>query len=260
MKDGKLKKLILRIPGSVAIYKSGRALRYWPSFLKECFEFKKLDKSKRWPLNIFNLTPFLQDRTAMTNFEPHYIYHPAWAARILRKNNPAFHVDISSTLSFATIVSAFLPVKFYDYRPAFLNLEGLESAAADLNKLPFADNSISSLSCMHVVEHIGLGRYGDKIDPDGDIKAIKELIRVLAPGGSLLFVVPVGKLKVAFNAHRVYSYERILETFVGLELKEFSLVPDNFKETGMIYHADPAAVREQDWGCGCFWFVKSSGS
>ena len=56
------------------------------------------------------------------------------------------------------MVSAFIPVEFYDYRPAELSLSGLEFKHADLTHLPFADNSVESLSCMHVIEHIGLGR------------------------------------------------------------------------------------------------------
>ena len=39
---------------------------------------------------------------------------------------------------------------------------------------------------MHVVEHIGLGRYGDQVDPDGDLMAMKELERVTAKLGKLL--------------------------------------------------------------------------
>jgi ubiquinone/menaquinone biosynthesis C-methylase UbiE len=135
-------------------------------------------------------------------------------------------VDISSILSFSTIVSAFVPVKFYDYRPAELNLNNLESGFAELKKLNFADNSIASLSCMHTIEHIGLGRYGDEIDPAGDIKSINELKRVLKPGGDLLFVTPVGKSKIEFNAHRIYSFEQILDYFSPFLLKEFSLIPD----------------------------------
>ena len=98
---------------------------------------------------------------------------------------------------------------------------------ADITKLNFEDNSINSLSCMHVVEHIGLGRYGDEIDPNGDIKAINELKRVTAKNGDLLFVVPVGKPRVQFNAHRIYSYEMIIEYFNGFELIDYCLIPDN---------------------------------
>jgi SAM-dependent methyltransferase len=172
------------------------------------------------------------------------------------KNKPEFHVDIASTLHFCSIVSAFVPVKFYDYRPAILNLTGLTSEHADLTKLDFEDKSIKSLSCLHTIEHIGLGRYGDPIDPTGDIKAAKELTRVLAPGGTFIFVTPVGKPKIAFNAHRIYSYEQVLSLFPDLVLTEFSLVPDNYKETGLITNANPTLVKDQYWGCGCFVFTK----
>jgi hypothetical protein len=121
----------------------------------------------------------LNDKSNNTNFDTHYIYHPAWAARILKELNPEIHIDISSSLSFCSIVSAFLPIEFYDYRPASISLSNLKSNHADLTKLFFKDNSIHSLSCMHTVEHIGLGRYGDPIDYDGDLKAINELKRVL---------------------------------------------------------------------------------
>jgi hypothetical protein len=106
---------------------------------------------------------------------------------------------------------------------------------------------------MHTIEHIGLGRYGDEIDPQGDIKSINELKRVLKPGGDLLFVTPVGRSRIEFNAHRIYSYEQITEYFFPFTLKEFSLIPD---AGGIISNADPAIVKEQEYGCGCFWFKK----
>jgi len=121
-------------------------------------------------------------------------------------------------------------------------------------KLSFPDNSINSLSCMHTVEHIGLGRYGDPIDPNGDIKAGAELKRVLQEEGYLLFVTPVGQPKIEFNAHRIYSYEMILDMFNELELKEFSLVTDS---GDFIENANPDIVKEQKYGCGCFLFKKN---
>lgn len=102
---------------------------------------------------------------------------------------PEKHIDISSDLRFVTLVSAFLPIDFYDFRPVDLKMDGLESFHADIVNLPFENNSVYSFSCMHVVEHVGLGRYGDAIDYDGDLKAIAELLRVLAQGGNLIFVV-----------------------------------------------------------------------
>lgn len=200
--------------------------------------------------------PLLDDRTSITEIEPHYTYHPAWAARILAQNKPLKHVDISSTLNFCTLISAFIPIDFYDYRPAKIILEGLKSAHADLTKLHFTNDSVTSLSCMHTLEHIGLGRYGDPIDYDGDLKAIEELKRVLAIGGDLLIVVPIGKPKIAFNAHRIYAYEQVISYFEPLRLVEFSLIPDNFENIGIIRNASKKQADEQHWGCGCFWFKK----
>ena len=197
----------------------------------------------------------LSERTAETEFDRHYIYHPAWAARILAKTRPEKHVDISSTLSFCSIVSAFIPTEFYDFRPAPLVLDGLKCGAADLTELPFASNSIASLSCMHVLEHIGLGRYGDPLDANGDLTAMRELIRVLAPGGDLLVAVPMGRERVQFNAHRIYDYHRLISYFDGLTLQEFALIPDGPVADGLLA-ADASLAAAQEYGCGCFWFKK----
>lgn len=213
----------------------------------------------RFPVAWEDRLPCLHESTAGTAFDRHYVYHPAWAARILREIGPEEHVDISSTLHFCTIVSAFLPVRFYDYRPAALALAGLVSGRADLTALPFADDSIPSLSCMHTVEHVGLGRYGDPLDPDGDLKAVRELRRVLAPGGSLLFVVPVGRPRIQFNAHRIYAHAQVTEYFAGLELVRFALVPDD-PQAGLIEDATREASDAQSYGCGCFWFRKPPAS
>ncbi|KKU75136.1 MAG: hypothetical protein UY00_C0052G0003 [Candidatus Wolfebacteria bacterium GW2011_GWA1_47_6] len=226
-----------------------------PFVLKDYFAFKKLaGKRGRFSLAVSDMYPCPLDKTVMTGFDRHYVYHTAWAARKVAEIKSEFHTDISSSLYFSSIVSAFVPVKFYDYRPADLQLSGLASEKGGLMKLPFADNSIKSLSCMHTVEHVGLGRYGDPIDPDGDLKAIKELQRVLASGGSLLFVVPIGKPKIQFNAHRIYSYGMIKEYFSELELREFSLIPE--KSGPMIVNATADQANGEVYGCGCFWFVK----
>ena len=196
---------------------------------------------------------FLQEATSTTDFDRHYVYHPAWAARVLAKTKPSKHIDIASTLHFCSMLSAFIPVEFYDIRPATLSLSGLTTGKADLMYMPFADDSIQSLSCMHTIEHVGLGRYGDPLDHDGDLKAISELKRVLAPGGNLLFVVPIGKPKIVFNAHRIYSYDQILSYFQDLTLQEFTLIPDEGIPT---YHASKELADAQSYGCGCFWFTK----
>lgn len=212
-------------------------------------------KSGRFNVSLFDLYPCIRDKTIKTGFDRHYVYHTAWAARKVKAIAPEFHTDISSILFFSGIISPFVPVKFYDYRPAELVLENFESHKADLMALPFADNSVQSLSCMHVVEHVGLGRYGDPIDADGDLKSIKELSRVLAVGGSLLFVVPIGAVaKIEFNAHRIFTLPQIKEYFSDLELKEFTLIPEHSGE--MIVHATEEDVAKESYACGCFWFTK----
>ena len=226
-------------------------------FEKDFDKFSSLSKnSNRLSVEWNNRYPCLDDKTSTTGFDRHYLYHPAWASRVLANIMPSKHIDISSTLNFSTMVSAFIPVDFYDFRPADIRLTNLESKAADLMSLPFADNSIDSLSCMHVVEHVGLGRYGDPLDSDGDLKAIAELIRVIAMNGNLLFVVPVGKPKIQFNAHRVYSYEQIISYFSGMDLIQFALISEHPSDGGLMLNATAEDVEKQEYGCGCFWFKK----
>jgi SAM-dependent methyltransferase len=227
-------------------------------FKTEFSSFRKLSliNGSRFAVEWKDRYPCLGDNTKMTGFDRHYIYHPAWAARVLADTEPAEHVDISSTLNFASLVSAFIPVRFYDFRPADVRLTNLTSGSADILCLPFSDDSVGSLSCMHVVEHVGLGRYGDPLDPDGDIKAMRELKRVLAKGGNLLFVVPVGKPKVMFNAHRIYSYEQIVDCFSGLQLVSFTLISEKMQDGGLILDATARDVAAQNYGCGCFLFTK----
>jgi hypothetical protein len=230
-------------------------------FLNDYYTFKKISQkcNKRFQLSFKERLVFLNDNTTNTSFDRHYIYHPAWAARILNKTRPLEHVDISSTLYFCSIISAFIPVIFYDFRPANLQLTNFSSKKADLTDLFFESNSILSLSCMHTVEHIGLGRYGDPVDYEGDLKAMKELARVLAPAGNLLFVVPIGsEAVIRYNAHRIYTKELIISIFSasGLHLKEFTVIPENEQDGGLITDPDDNLLRHQKYACGCFWFTK----
>jgi hypothetical protein len=223
------------------------------TFTAELKKFKELNSGDRFSNSDFGIYPCLYDKTSVTPFDAHYVYHPAWAARILRNINPQLHIDISSTLHFCTMLSAFIPTKFYDYRPALLNLDNLTSESIDLTDLNFDDNSKASLSCMHTLEHIGLGRYGDPLDPDGDIKAINELARVCSVGGNLLLVVPVGKKKTMFNAHRIYDPKEFASYLVNFKVADFSLITD---DGSFINNATYEQAAEQNYGCGCYWFVK----
>jgi SAM-dependent methyltransferase len=209
---------------------------------------------ERFSFSQSEIFPCLDDDTVQTSFDHHYVYHTGWAARRLAKVSPRLHVDFGSSIYFAAIASTICPFKFYDYRPARLSLQGVEPAQADLSSLPFPNDSIESVSCMHVVEHVGLGRYGDPIDYDGDLKAIGELSRIVAPGGSLLFVVPVGQPRLLFNAHRIYAYDQILHHFGGIfAVDEFALITDAGR---FIRGAGREEANAQSYGCGCFHFKK----
>jgi SAM-dependent methyltransferase len=235
--------------------------RYY-DFIKDFFRFKKLLKTTtaRFGFSWADRHPVLHEKVPTFGFDRHYLYHPAWAARVLARTRPSKHIDISSSLYFNAIASAFVPIDFFEFRPADLRLHNFTANHADILKLPFQDNSVESISCMHVIEHIGLGRYGDPIDPDGDLKAIQELIRVLAPQGTLLFVVPMGNQTIEFNAHRLYSYEAIMCSFRQLTLKEFAYISDDFNDGGIQYNPPDTALIGNKRGCGCFWFTKERGS
>ncbi len=227
-------------------------------YFEQYIEFKlQLENSNRgFQMEWSDKLPILNERTESLTFDKHYVYHVGWAARILARLNPEKHVDISSFHYFSVIISAFIQTEYYDYRPLPIMLSNLQSKHADLTKLQFPDNSISSLSCMHVVEHIGLGRYGDPIDPNGDLKAISELKRVLAPNGYLLFVVPVGKARIQFNGQRIYSYDQVSEYFQDLTLLDYSLISGHENVNGIIQNASKDQTDKEVIGCGCFLFKK----
>lgn len=197
--------------------------------------------------------PCLSDATAFTAFDPHYFYQAAWLSRRLAESRPARHMDVGSDVGMISVLSAFVPVEFVDIRPIEADLSGLTPRAGNLTAMDLPSSSVASLSCLHVIEHVGLGRYGDPLDPTGHVKATSELARLVAPGGDLYISLPVGRERVCFNAHRVFSHGTVVRLFPGLELHAFSLVDDRGR-----FH--PAAIASQadacDYGCGMFHFRK----
>ena len=156
-----------------------------------------------------------------------YFYQDIWALCALARTRPSEHHDVGSRLDgFVGQVTSICPVIFWDIRPPKVRLPSFEFRPGTVTALPMRDRSVSSLSCLHTAEHIGLGRYGDPLDPEGTTKALRELMRVLASGGQFLFSMPVGRERVCFNAHRIWHPERPIEVLHELRLEEFAAVTD----------------------------------
>ena len=172
--------------------------------------------------------PVLFERGAKSSFDPHYVYQAYWAAdRIRRSNLSGLHMDISSHVPFVAQLSAYVPVTQLEFRPPEVQLSSFNRLSGSILRLPFQDASVRSATCLHVIEHIGLGRYGDPLDNDGCWKALTELERIIAPGGNLFFSVPVGKPAVYFNTGYVFEVSHIGEAMKTLDLVEFSYVDDD---------------------------------
>lgn len=221
------------------------------AFLLELNRYRQMAGAENIAMR--DMYPCLGEKTSTTSFDTHYFYQDIWAFRKILENGVKTHVDVGSKVDYIGFLSTITHVTFIDIRPLITDLSNLESRAGSILKMPYADGSISSLSCLHVAEHIGLGRYGDPLDPLGTVKACQELQRVLAPGGNLYFGLPVGKSRICFNAHRIHTPDQILNYFSALKLAEFSLVDDSGH---FMQNIEPAKGRNEKYGCGLFHFTK----
>jgi SAM-dependent methyltransferase len=201
------------------------------------------------------LKPQLEDRTEASPYDAHYFYQDVWAAGQIAKRTPSRHVDIGSRIDYVGFLSVLTEVTFVDIRPLHVDLDRLDCVPGSITALPFYDRSIESLSCLHVAEHIGLGRYGDVLDPAGTRKAAAELQRVLAPGGRLVFSLPVGRPRLCFNAHRIHAPVAVRELFPELELTSFAGVDDSGRfRTELV----PGDLEGANYACGLFEFSRQS--
>lgn len=218
-------------------------------FVRDYRAYARAGGNDRFAVSAHYLFPCLTDKTATTPVEPVYFYQDAWAAGEIFRLRPARHYDIGSAAKTMAIVAQFVPVTMVDIRPVEVDMPGLTFRHGSILSLPFADRSIESLSSLCVVEHVGLGRYGDALDTQGSEKAIAELKRVLRAGGHLLISLPVDReCKVYFNAHRVFTRSYILMLLDGL-----SLVEEKYIYGRRLTRSYDAA---QGAGTGLFHFVR----
>ena len=207
-----------------------------------------------------------------------YFIQDIWGARKVTANHPSMHYDIGSSVAgfIAHLLGANQRITLIDIRPLrsldtpFLKAGGggvtyLQADATNLSNIP--DESLESISALCSIEHFGLGRYGDPVDPMGWEKALHSFQRVLKPGGKLYISVPVGQVdKVCFNAHRVYRPETIISTLAHCQILEMSYIDGLDTRLCMEYqngklHVNQAQLDSipdlRNWGAtGLFEFIK----
>ncbi len=255
---------LLRLFG-VDLKKTGNSFRGLPVFFRNRAEMNRQIAAatpRDFPLG--KLYPCLTDR-----FEPGghpggvYFHMDLWAAQRVYANRPERHVDVGSAVGgFCAHVATFMPIEIIDIRPTRSTARNMAFRTVDLMSLP--DDLVAStpsLSCLHALEHFGLGRYGDPVDYAGHRKGFDNLLRMLTPGGKLYFAVPIGeRQRIEFDAHRVFSLPYILNEMVAdrLHVDQFAYIDDE----GEIHpDADPRGADAQrtfglKWGCGVLEMTK----
>ena len=232
------------------------ALKYKIRFLKDYFAFKKAGG------RVDKFFPIYSDyREQAGSATGHYFHQDLLVANYISRNNPVRHIDIGSRIDgFVAHVASFRPIEIIDVRELQdTGHENIHFKRMDLmNKDSIESNICDSLSCLHAIEHFGLGRYGDPINPEGHLIGFGNLLKMLKPGGTLYISFPISHSdQIHFNAHRVFKPDSVLgwQNETALELMSFSYVDDGgklHKEVGM--DSVPANIQ---YGCGIYTFKKT---
>lgn len=232
-----------------------RAIMSLPRFVADLVEFRRRYRGRLvvWPC----LHDRLEEAGVVRN---EYFWQDLWVAQKIHDLDPENHVDVGSRLDgFIAHLASFREVQVVDVRPMSLEIPRVRFRQLDaMSDLPqdfeeYAD----SVSCLHTLEHVGLGRYGDQLDPLGYEKAFRNLARIVRKGGRLYLSVPCGQERVEFNAHRVFAPGLILSLGErhGLCAESIALVrADGVEEV------DPGVleqVAQQPYVLVIFVFVKN---
>jgi len=190
----------------------------------------------------------------------HYFHQDLLVAQLIHNHNPQRHVDVGSRVDgFVAHVASYREIEVVDVRPLAQSVHSnIAFRQGDLMN-PQDLGLTDSLSCLHAIEHFGLGRYTDPIDPNGHTRGIDNLINLVSPGGRLYLSFPIGERdEVHFNAHRVFHPTTILR-HPGVErnmrLLRFDYVNDN---GDLNLRADVNSVGNMKFGCGIYTFEKQS--
>ena len=183
------------------------------------------------------------------NIDSHYFFQDIYVANLVYKSGIKHICDIGSRIDgyISHLLSMGIGVTMIDIRPLKYKIDGLDFIQGNATELEnIEDNSIQYLSCLHALEHFGLGRYGDPVDVNGWKKALNQYIRVLKPNGYLYLSVPVGNVeRVEFNAHRIFAPQTIVDCASdGLRIMEFTYFHDGIKTTFDLSRATAEEVKE----------------
>lgn len=239
-----------------------QAFRGIPYFFKNRRELREQLNKEDTPFRITRYYPCLYDRfDTAGNFPLHYFYQDLYVAQRLYKNNPVKHIDIGSRIDgFITHVASFREIEVIDIRDIVNSIPNVLFIKADLMSDDFnLTDYCDSVSCLHAIEHFGLGRYGDPIDVNGHVKGIKNIIRMLKNGGRFYFSTLIGPQRIEFDAHRVFSLKYLIELLKNDFLIEgFSYIDDenNFHNSPELSDNNIMNNFYCNYGCGIFELVK----
>jgi len=143
----------------------------------------------------------------------HYFHQDLYVAQEIFNAKPIKHIDIGSRIDgFVAHLAVFREVEVFDIRPLHNSIKNVTFRRVDFMKdTAEYENYCDSVSCLHTIEHFGLGRYGDEIDPKGHLKGFGAISKLLKPKGMFYFSVPMGPSRIEFNAHRIFSLEYLIQ-------------------------------------------------
>lgn len=232
-----------------------KGLSFYFSDLKEL----KAQNRQKNEFKFGRFYPILYDKYDESGvMKGHYFHQDLLIASKIYKAEPERHIDIGSRIDgFVAHVATFRTIEIFDIRPVLSQVENIIFTQADLTKLStHLIACCDSISSLHAIEHFGLGRYGDQIDIEGHVKAIKNIHQILKPGGKFYFSTPIGEQRIEFNAHRVFSVAYLIDLLSPLfHIDNFSYVDENgdlVKDTPLL----PASIEDNfgcsNYGCGIF--------
>lgn len=238
---------------------TGRTFVGITRLIRDAVKYKIVEKNSGsgFPLSLTRSYPALHDWFEQAGTLPrHYFFQDLWGARKVFASGVKEHYDIGSRVDgFIGHCLCFTEVVMLDIRALHIPVKGLSFRQANCMSMSNIEtNSISSISSFHAIEHFGLGRYGDPIDPLGHEKALSEIQRVVTIGGAIYLGVPIGVQRLEFNAHRIFDPITIICLFKDCDLVEFSVIDD---QDVLHENQAPEKWRHLNFGCGLFHFKKN---